>query len=147
MKTYSAKPVQVKRAWYVVDASEIPLGRLSTRVASLLMGKGKTMYTAHIDCGDYVVVINAKNLVVTGNKLKNKKYYKHTGYPGGINEKALEDKLAENPASIIEKSVKGMLPVNKLRADRMKRLKVYASSEHNHTAQSPKSVSLKEHKQ
>lgn len=144
MKSYSAKPSEVTRSWYLLDASELPLGRLSTKVASLLLGKGKPQFTKHIDCGDYVIVINASSLVVSGNKLKDKKYYRYSGYPSGLSETSLEDKLTKDPASVIYQSVRGMLPVNKLRDDRLKRLKIYAGSEHQHNAQSPTKLSLKE---
>ncbi|MBI5357923.1 50S ribosomal protein L13 [Candidatus Saccharibacteria bacterium] len=146
VKTYSAKPTEVTRTWYVLDASQLPLGRLSTKIATLLTGKGKTMFTKHVDCGDYVVVINAKDLVVTGNKVQDKKYYRHTQYPGGIKEATLEERLEKNPTKVIEDSVKGMLPVNKLRAGRMLRLKVYADSEHPHAPQNPTTLDLKESK-
>lgn len=141
-KTYQAKPTEVTRTWYVVDAADIPLGRLATAVAALLIGKGKPMFTKHIDTGDYVVVTNAKNLVVTGKKLTQKTYYKHSGYPGGLTEKSLATKIEEDPASVIVKAVRGMLPVNKLRPARLERLKVY-SGEHTHEAQKPKVLSLK----
>ncbi|GAC1392188.1 MAG: 50S ribosomal protein L13 [Candidatus Saccharimonadales bacterium] len=143
MKTYSAKPTEVSREWIIVDAAEIPLGRLATQVASLLMGKNKPMFTHHIDCGDYVIVINAAELVVTGKKLESKMYYHHSGYPGGLKESSLKDKLASDPTAPIIKAVKGMLPVNKLRDGRLIRLKVYANSEHNHEAQKPHKLSLK----
>lgn len=146
MKTYSAKPTEVVRKWYVIDASKAPLGRVSTQIATLLTGKGKPMFTKHIDCGDFVVVINSDKLVVTGKKLEDKIYYRHTQYPGGIKETALKDKLEEDSTKVIEKSVYGMLPVNKLRADRMKRLKVYAGTEHPHAPQQPKVIELKEAK-
>lgn len=146
MKTYSAKPADVTRKWYLVDASQITLGRISSRVATLLTGKGKPMYTSHIDCGDYVVVINAASLVVTGNKGDDKKYYHHTGYPGGIKESWLNNEMAKNPAHVIEKSVQGMLPVNKLRPERLKRLKVYAGTEHPHAPQNPEVLNFKETK-
>lgn len=146
MKTYSAKPNDVTRKWYVIDASEAPLGRLSTRVATLLTGKEKPQFTQHIDCGDYVVVINAAKLVVTGDKLNKKIYYRHSNYPGGLKETKLSDKLAKDPASVIETAVRGMLPVNKLRPERLKRLKVYSGSEHNHDPQKPEVISLKGNK-
>jgi len=146
MKTYSAKPADVTRKWYLVDAADITFGRLSSVVAQLLMGKGKPMYTNHIDCGDFVVVINAKNLLATGNKGNDKKYYRHTGFPGGIKESWLNNELEKHPNRVIEKSVQGMLPVNKLRADRLKRLKVYAGSEHPHAPQNPEKLNLKESK-
>jgi len=144
MKTYSAKPTDVTRHWYVVDASEVPLGRLATQVATLLTGKAKPQFTKHIDCGDFVIVINAANLVVTGNKQDKKIYYHHTGYPGGIKDATLGEKQAKDPTFAIIHAVRGMLPVNKLRDERLKRLKVYAGSEHQHQAQQPKHYSLKE---
>lgn len=143
MKTYSAKPSEVTRAWYVVDASELPLGRLSTQVAKLLTGKDKPMFTHHIDCGDYVVVINAAQLIVTGNKLEDKMYYKHSHYPGGLRETTLKHEIEKDPTKVVIKSVRGMLPVNKLRDGRLLRLKVYPDSEHGHTAQQPKVLSMK----
>lgn len=143
MKTYSAKPAEVTRKWYVVDASEVTLGRLSTKVAELLMGKGKPMFTKHIDCGDYVIVVNADNLVVTGNKLEDKMYYKHSNYPGGLRETSLKYEMEKDSTKVIVKSVRGMLPVNKLRDDRLARLKVYAGAEHEHSAQKPEVLSLK----
>lgn len=146
MKTYSAKPTDVKRQWYVIDASQAPLGRVATKIATLLTGKGKPQFTQHIDCGDYVIVINAANLVVTGDKLNQKIYYSHSSYPGGLKETALKDKLAKDPASVIEAAVRGMLPANKLRPDRLLRLKVYPGSEHNHEAQKPTVISLKDKK-
>jgi large subunit ribosomal protein L13 len=146
MKTYSAKPSDVTRKWYVVDASEVSLGRAATQIATLLTGKGKPQFTQHIDCGDYVVVINADKLVVTGNKMDGKKYYRHTGYPGGIKEATLADKMAKDSTDVIFKAVRGMLPVNKLRDERLKRLKIYAGAEHNHEAQKPETFSLKEGK-
>ncbi len=141
-KTYSAKPTDVNRQWYVVDAAELPLGRLSTKVADLLTGKGKPMFTKHIDCGDYVVVINADNLVVTGKKVEDKMYYKHSNYPGGLRETNLKFELEKDSTKVIFKSVRGMLPVNKLRDDRLARLKIYAGTEHNHAAQQPKVLKL-----
>lgn len=141
--TFSAKPSDVSREWYVVDASEVPLGRLATQVATLLLGKGKPQFTKHIDCGDFVVVINASKLVVTGDKLKQKMYYHHSHYPGGLKETALEDKIAKDPESVIHHAVRGMLPVNKLRDDRLLRLKIYADAEHKHEPQNPKLISLK----
>lgn len=144
MKTYSAKPSEVSRKWYVIDASEAPLGRIATQVAELLTGKRKPMFTKHIDCGDYVIVINAGDLVVTGDKLNKKKYYRHTGYPGGLKEATLGDMMAKDPTKVIEKAVRGMLPVNKLRDDRMARLKVYPDAAHNHEAQKPEILSVKD---
>lgn len=143
IKTYSAKPADVKREWLVLDAAEAPLGRLSTKIATLLTGKGKPMFTHNIDCGDYVIVVNANNLVVTGNKLKDKKYYRHSQYPGSLKTSSLEMMMEKDPTKVIELSVKGMLPKNKLMNDRLIRLKVYAGAEHKHEAQKPKKVSVK----
>jgi large subunit ribosomal protein L13 len=142
-KTYSAKPADVNRKWYVIDASEAPLGRVATRVATLLTGKGKPMFTHHIDTGDYVVVINAKDIVVTGNKLRTKMYYRHSHFPGGLKEATLEEKLIKDPTHALEHAVRGMLPVNKLRDARLARLKVYAGAEHKHGPQQPEVISLK----
>jgi len=146
MKTYSAKPTDVKRDWYLVDAAEVPLGRLATRVATLLTGKGKPQFTKHIDTGDFVVVINAGQLVVTGDKSNKKIYNHHTGYPGGIKAATLGEKQVKDPTFAVTHAVRGMLPANKLRDGRLKRLKVYADNEHQHQAQQPKQISLKEPK-
>lgn len=143
MKTYSARPTDVTRKWYVIDAAEAPLGRIATVVATLLTGKGKTQFTHHIDCGDFVVIVNAENLVVTGNKLEDKKYYRYSGFPSGLTTTALRDQLEKDPTKPIYKAVRGMLPVNKLRAERLKRLKIYAGLEHNHEAQKPEKLSVK----
>lgn len=140
MKTYSAKPKEVTRDWYIVDAGGQTLGRLATVVATHLMGKHKAMYTTHIDCGDNVVIINAAQIVVTGNKLQDKKYYRHSGYPGGIKEVSLEKMMATHPDRAITNAIAGMLPKNRLQAERLKRLKVYAGAEHPHAPQSPKKL-------
>lgn len=137
IKTYSAKPTEVTHDWFLVDASGQTLGRLAAAIAVRLQGKHKPQYTAHIDCGDNIVVINAASIKVTGNKLEDKKYYRHSGYPGGIKEINLGDQLKKDPTVVIEKAVAGMLPKNKLQAERMKRLKVYPTAEHAHTAQTP----------
>lgn len=146
MKTYSAKPTDVTRAWYVLDASEVSLGRLSTKAASLLIGKGKPQVTAHIDCGDYVIVVNADRLKVTGNKLTDKMYYRHSGFPGGLKQRSLTEQLAVDSTEAIFRAVRGMLPVNRLRDGRLDRLKIYAGAEHAHEAQKPVTMSLKEGK-
>jgi large subunit ribosomal protein L13 len=143
MKTYSIKPKEIKREWYILDASETPLGRLATTAASLLLGKGKPTITPHMDGGDYVVVINSANLVVTGNKAKDKIYYRHSGFPGGIYSRTLTEQLEKNPNKVIFDAVRGMLPVNKLRDGRLARLKIYTDDQHNHAAQKPKTLSLK----
>ena len=140
MKTYSQKQAEVKREWWVIDASTMPLGKLAVIVADKLMGKSKITYTPHIDNGDYVIVVNAKNLVVTGDKMLSKKYYHHSGFPGGLKELKLEEVIEKNPAKVIEMAVKGMLPKNKLAADRLKRLHVFAGAEHTHAAQNPKEI-------
>jgi large subunit ribosomal protein L13 len=146
MKTYSAKPTDVTRKWYVVDASEAPLGRVATRIATLLTGKGKPQFTKHIDCGDFVVVINAKDIVATGDKLNKKVYYRHSGYPSGLNDATLAEKLAKDPAFAITHAVRGMLPVNRLRDSRLLRLKVYAGADHQHAPQKPTLISVKDTK-
>ena len=140
-KTYSAKPTEVERKWYLFDASEAPLGRLSTQIATKLTGKGKPMFTSHIDCGDFVVVINADKLVVTGDKQDDKMYYRHSGYTGNLKEATLREKQAKKPGEVIRLAVKGMLPKNKLVAERLKRLKIYAGEEHTHAPQAPQKVS------
>ena len=140
MKTYSQKASEIKRDWYLVDASTMPLGKLSVIIADKLMGKSKVTYTPHIDNGDYVVVINAKDVVVTGEKMTQKKYYRHSGYPGGLKELKLEEVIEKEPSRVIGEAVKGMLPKNKLAAERMKRLRVFAGAEHAHTAQNPKEI-------
>lgn len=142
-KTYSAKPSDVNRQWYVIDAAEAPLGRVATKIATLLTGKEKPQFTQHIDCGDYVVVINADKLVVTGGKETKKIYYRHTGYPGGLKEITLGDQVTKDSSKVITHAVRGMLPVNKLRDGRLARLKVYGGSEHNHEAQKPVAISVK----
>lgn len=144
MKTYSAKPSDVRRKWYVLDASEVSLGRVATKAASLLLGKGKPQFTAHIDVGDYVIVVNAKALHVTGDKLTSKKYYRHSGYAGNLHQRTLEEQMEADPTRIIADAVQGMLPVNKLRDARMNRLKVYAGAEHAHEAQKPEVLALKD---
>ena len=147
MKTYSAKPTDVNRKWYVVDASEAPLGRVATKIAKLLTGKDKPMFTKHIDTGDYVVVvINADKIQVTGTKMDTKMYYHHSGFPGGLKEATMREKQAKDPSNAIFHAVRGMLPVNKLRDERLNRLKIYAGTEHNHAAQKPEAISVKEGK-
>jgi large subunit ribosomal protein L13 len=144
MKTYSAKPTDVTRTWYLVDASEASLGRVATRIATLLTGKEKPMFTHHIDCGDYVVVINAKDTKVTGDKLRQKMYYHHSHYPGGLREATLGEKMEKDPTYALFHAVRGMLPVNKLRDGRLQRLKIYADAEHKHEPQKPERISLKQ---
>ena len=140
MKTYSQKASEIKREWWVIDAEAMPLGKLAVIIADKLMGKSKITYTPHIDNVDYVVVVNAKNLVVTGDKKLQKKYYRHSGFPGGLRELRLEEIIEKDPSKAIEAAEKGMLPKNKLSAERMKRLRIFAGPEHDHTAQNPKEI-------
>lgn len=142
-KTYSQKPSEITRRWILIDASEAPLGRVATVIAKYLIGKYKTNYTPHMDGGDYVVVINAKNTIVTGDKETGKIYYRHSGFPGGIKDATLAEVREKYPERIIEAAVKGMLPKNKLADERMKRLRIFAGSEHTHTAQTPEKVEVK----
>ncbi len=146
MKTYSAKPTDVTRKWYVIDASQAPLGRVATQIATLLTGKGKPMFTHHIDTGDYVIVINAANIQMTGGKIDKKTYYRHSGFPGGLKEATVREAMEKDPTVAIFKAVRGMIPVNKLRDGRLERLKIYAGAEHNHAAQKPETISVKEAK-
>ena len=140
MKTYSQKAADINREWWLIDASTLPLGKLAVVIADKLMGKSKVTYTPHIDNGDYVVVINAKNLVVTGEKMTQKKYYRHSGFPGGLTELKLEEVVEKDPSVAIREAVKGMLPKNKLSADRLARLRVFDGEEHAQTAQNPKEI-------
>lgn len=142
MKTYSLKPSEVKRKWYVLDASEAPLGRVSTQAATLLLGKGKPGVTAHVDGGDFVIIVNAAGLVVTGNKVKDKDYFRHSGFPGGLYKRTLGETMQIDPTKVLHHSIRGMLPDNKLRDARLKRLKIYAGADHNHSAQTPQTLSL-----
>lgn len=144
MKTFSAKSHEVKRDWFVVDASDKVLGRLATEIARRLRGKHKAEYTPHVDTGDYIIVTNAEKVTVTGRKFKDKMYYRHTGYPGGIKSDSFEKLQARNPVRIIELAVKGMLPKNPLGREMYRKLKVYVGSEHPHTAQQPKQLDIEE---
>ena len=137
MKTYVTKPAEVERKWVVIDAEGQTLGRISTRIAAILRGKHKPTFSPSVDCGDYVVVINADKFVVTGKRLDQKMYYKHSGYPGGLSEISLRDQLVKFPTRPIELAVKGMLPKNKLGRKMFKKLKVYTGTEHPHEAQNP----------
>jgi large subunit ribosomal protein L13 len=140
MKTYSQKSADIKREWYLIDAKSLPLGKLAVVIADKLMGKSKVTYTPHIDNGDYVVVINAKDLVVTGNKMTDKMYHRHSGFPGGLTSLKLEEVIEKDPSYAIKEAVKGMLPKNKLAADRLARLRVFDGAEHTHAAQNPKEI-------
>ena len=137
MKTFSAKPETVKRDWYVVDATGLTLGRLATEVASRLRGKHKPEYTPHVDTGDYIVIVNAEKIHVTGNKVQDKMYYSHTGFPGGLKSMNFEKLNQRAPERIIELAVKGMLPRNPLGRAMYRKMKVYAGGEHPHAAQQP----------
>ncbi|MFP6687550.1 MAG: 50S ribosomal protein L13 [Polyangiaceae bacterium] len=143
-KTFSAKPAEAatQRAWWVVDASEQPLGRLASVVASKLRGKDKPIFTPHVDTGDFVVIVNAGKVKLTGNKRQQKKYYTHSGFPGGLHVKSYDVLLDENPEFAVTKAVKGMLPKNRLSRQLIKKLKVYAGPDHPHTAQGPQLLAL-----
>jgi large subunit ribosomal protein L13 len=140
MKTWNAKPHEVERRWYLVDAEGETLGRLSTRIADLLRGKGKPTYTPHVDTGDFVVVVNAEKVVVTGKKLEQKRYYRHSGYPGGLRSRTLAAQLERRPTEVIRAAVKGMLPRNKLGRAQIGKLKIYAGPDHPHQAQQPEQL-------
>ncbi len=142
MKTYHAKPGEVEREWLLVDATDVTLGRLASDVAQILKGKRKPQYTPHVDTGDFVIIVNASKIKVTGNKLEDKKYFRHTGHPGGLKSVSLGDLLAKDPRRVVEKAVKGMLPKNTLGRAMGMKLKVYAGAEHPHAAQKPRQITL-----
>ena len=144
MKTYSAKPGEVAREWYLVDADGQTLGRLATLIADTLRGKRKPQYTPHVDTGDFVVVVNAEKIQVTGNKLDQKLYYRHSGYPGGLKERTLREQLERRPTEVLRKAVKGMLPKNRLAAKQLTKLKIYAGPEHPHGPQNPQPLTLEQ---
>jgi large subunit ribosomal protein L13 len=137
-KTWNAKPGEVDRLWYVVDAEGQTLGRLATRIADTLRGKNKAQYTPHVDTGDFVVVVNAEKIAVTGKKLDEKLYHRHSGYPGGLRTRTLREQLDRRPTEVLRKAVKGMLPRNRLSRAQLTKLKIYAGPEHPHEAQDPK---------
>ena len=137
MKTYSAKPKEIEQQWYLVDAEGQTLGRLATRIADTLRGKRKPEFTPHIDTGDFVVVVNAEKIAVTGNKRENKIYYRHSGYPGGLRERTFAEEIERRPTEVLRKAVKGMLPRNRLARRQLTKLKIYAGPEHPHEAQNP----------
>ena len=143
MKTYNAKPGEIARDWYVVDAEGKTLGRLATAIADTLRGKNKPQYTPHVDTGDFVVVVNAEKISVTGNKLDDKLYYRHSGYPGGLRSRPLRDQLERRPTEVIRKAVKGMLPRNRLARQQLNKLKIYAGPNHPHEAQAPQQLEVK----
>ena len=142
MKTYTAKPESVQRDWFVVDATGKTLGRLATELARRLRGKHKAEYTPHVDTGDYIIVLNAEKVAVTGNKRTDKVYYRHTGYVGGIKQATFEEMIARHPERVIEIAVKGMLPKGPLGRAMYRKLKVYAGNEHNHAAQQPQVLDI-----
>jgi large subunit ribosomal protein L13 len=137
VKTYSAKAEDIERKWYVVDATDKTLGRMATRIATVLRGKHKPIFTPHVDCGDYVVVINAEKIHVTGNRLDDKMYYNYSGYPGGLKSRSLRQMLATKPEEVISEAVRRMLPKSNLGRLMLKKLKIYAGPEHPHQAQNP----------
>ena len=142
MKTYTATPADRQRDWFVVDATGQTLGRLATQIADALRGKRKPTYTPHVDTGDFVVVVNAEKISVTGNKRQDKRYYRHSGYPGGLRSRSLEEMLARRPEEVIRLAVKGMLPRNRLARKQLTKLKVYAGPEHPHAAQKPQPMEI-----
>jgi len=144
MKTYTAKPGEIQRNWYVVDAAGKTLGRLATQIADTLRGKTKPQYTPHVDTGDFVVVVNAEKIAVTGNKLDQKRYYRHSGYPGGIRSRTLREQLERRPEEVLRIAVRGMLPKNRLARRQLLKLKIYAGAEHPHEAQSPTPLEVRD---
>jgi large subunit ribosomal protein L13 len=144
MKTYNAKPGEVAREWYLVDADGQTLGRLATLIADTLRGKRKPQYTPHVDTGDFVVVVNAEKIVVTGQKLDQKHYYRHSGYPGGLKSRSLREQLERRPTEVLRIAVRGMLPKNRLARQQLTKLKIYAGPEHPHGPQSPKPLTLEQ---
>jgi large subunit ribosomal protein L13 len=142
MKTYSAKKGELEQRWYLVDADGQTLGRLATQIADALRGKGKPQFTPHVDSGDFVVVVNAEKVRVTGKKLEQKRYYRHSGYPGGLRSRTLAQQLDRRPTEVLRAAVKGMLPKNKLAARQITKLKIYAGPEHPHEAQAPELLPL-----
>lgn len=142
-KTYSPKAGEINRAWWVVDATDLPLGRLASEIAQILRGKNKPTFSPHVDCGDFVIVVNASNVAVTSDKSQGKIYYRHSGYPGGIKAEAFDSLLARRPEAVIERAVAGMLPKNKLGRQMVRKLKVYAGPDHEHHAQQPEALELK----
>ncbi|MCG8529569.1 MAG: 50S ribosomal protein L13 [Desulfovibrionales bacterium] len=143
MKTFSPKPEDITREWFVVDAEDQILGRLATQIAHRLRGKHKPEFAPHVDNGDFIVVVNCEKIKVTGKKMADKMYYRHTGYPGGLKEANLETMLEKKPEDVIRKAVQGMLPKNRLGRAMMKKLKIYVGTEHPHTAQNPQALELK----
>jgi large subunit ribosomal protein L13 len=144
MKTYSAKPAEITRDWYLVDADGQILGRLATQIADTLRGKRKPIFTPHVDTGDFVVVVNAEKIAVTGSKLDQKRYYRHSGYPGGLRSRTLREQLERRPTEVLRTAVKGMLPKNKLARHQITKLKIYAGPDHPHASQNPRPLNLEQ---
>ena len=142
MRTYTTKPDDINREWYVVDATGLTLGRLASQIASVLRGKHKPIFSPHMDCGDFVIVVNAEKVRVTGDKLDQKMYYRHSQYPGGLKTISLRDQLKQHPDRVIRLAVRGMLPKNRLGRQMIKKLKVYREPDHPHQAQQPKPLSM-----
>ena len=142
MKSYMQKKETVERKWYVIDAEGKPLGRVASKAAHILRGKHKATYTPHIDCGDYVIIVNASKVLLTGNKLEDKKYYSHSQYPGGLRTRTAKEMIEKYPEEMVEKAVKGMLPKNRLGRAMYKKLFVYAGSDHKHMAQKPEEMDV-----
>ena len=142
MKTYMEKKETVNRNWYVIDAEGLPIGRVATKAANILRGKHKVTYTPHIDCGDYVIIVNADKVKLTGNKLNDKVYYNHSGYPGGLRERTAKEMLENYPVEMVERAVKGMIPHNRLGRSTVKKLFVYAGPDNKHSAQKPVSITI-----
>ena len=143
MTSYVQKKETVERKWYVIDAEGKPLGRVASKAAHILRGKHKATYTPNIDCGDFIIIINAEKAILTGNKLDNKKYYNHSGYPGGLRERTAKEMQEKYPIEMVERAVKGMLPKNRLGRQMYKKLFVYTGSEHPHLAQKPEIMEVK----
>jgi large subunit ribosomal protein L13 len=144
MKTYSAKAGEISREWYLVDADGQTLGRLATLIADTLRGKRKPVFTPHVDTGDFVVVVNAEKIAVTGNKLDQKMYYRHSGYPGGLKSRTLREQLDRRPTEVLRIAVRGMLPKNRLARQQITKLKIYAGPEHPHASQNPQPLNLEQ---
>ena len=142
MKSFVAKPANIERKWYVIDADGQTLGRLATQVAMILRGKHKPIYTPHVDCGDHVIVINAAKVVLTGKKLEQKKYYRYSGYVGGLKETSARDMLANKPETVVYEAIKGMMPKNSLGRNMLTKLRVYSGAEHEHAAQKPETYTI-----
>jgi large subunit ribosomal protein L13 len=143
MKSYMARPLEVERKWYVVDAEGQTLGRLATEIATILRGKNKPQYTPHVDTGDFVVVVNAEKVAVTGRKAEQKVYRRHSGYPGGLKETSYEQLMERRPTEILRRAVKGMMPKNRLARQQLRKLKIYAGPEHPHAAQNPQRLEVR----